>query len=343
MSGQKLYVVDIESLFIIFDIVMRILITGGAGYIGSHCVALSLERGHDVMVFDNLSTGHREMVDGRAKFFPGDITKPIEIREAISDYRPDIVMHFAAKCVIPDSMARPAYYWEQNVGGTINILRAMVDSGVDKMVFSSSVAVYGDPLEIPIQETTGLCPISPYGTTKIACERAIADVGGSGAIRYVNLRYFNVAGAGMGLGCMTDNETRLIPLTVKAALGKVDSIVVFGDDYSTRDGSCIRDFIHVMDIAEGHHAAMEYLENGGESETINLGTGEGYSVFEIIEKVREILQKPFKVDISARRDGDTPVVVASKGKAWSLLRWKPERDLEKILRSTIEWEKRNIV
>lgn len=319
---------------------MRIFVTGGAGYIGSHCVRMLIEHGHEVAVFDNLSTGHREVVPPEAEFMRGDLMHLDQVESAIKVVRPDVVMHFAAKCVIPESMANPVYYWEQNVGGTINLLRAMTDVGVENLIFSSTVAVYGDPEEIPIRETTPINPISPYGTTKVAAENAIMDAAIPGKIRYMILRYFNVGGAGYGIGCMTEEETRLIPLALQTAVGERDSLEVFGTDYPTRDGSCVRDFIHVLDIAEAHIAAMDYIAERGGSEIINLGTSEGYTVLEIAEMVREITGIDYTINPVDRRDGDTATVIASNEKAERLLDWRPRRDLREIIASAWEWEKK---
>ncbi len=313
---------------------MRVFVTGGAGYIGSHCAARLIEAGHSVVVFDNLSTGRRELVRESADFIRGDLTSPEEIEGALENTRPDIVMHFAAKCIIPESIAKPIYYWEQNVTGTINLLRAMEKTGTDKIIFSSTVAVYGDPADIPITEKTPVAPISPYGTTKQAAENAIIDSALTGKIKYMILRYFNVGGSGYDIQCRAENETRLIPLALKAADGEIPVLQVFGGDYPTRDGSCVRDFIHVLDIADAHMAAMDYLDRADSSEIVNLGTNEGFTVLEIANMTREITQTNFPIEIVDRREGDTPVVIASRDKAEALLKWRPRRDLREIIASS---------
>ncbi len=320
---------------------MRIFVTGGAGYIGSHCVRMLLEEGHEVVVFDDLSTGHREVVPENVNFVLGDLTKPDDIRQAMKRYKPDAVMHFAAKCIIPESMADPVYYWEQNVVGTVNLLRAMEDARVDRLIFSSSVAVYGDPSEIPITESAALLPISPYGTTKVAAEMAIEDAGLTRKLHYFIFRYFNVGGAGLGVGSLAENETRLIPLSLRAAAGKQPSLKVFGTDYPTRDGSCIRDYIHVLDVADAHIAAIDYLAKGGESNLVNLGSHEGYTVLEIAELTKEITGRDFKVDLEGRREGDTATVLASNEKAREILGWFPKRGIREIIQSMWEWEQRS--
>lgn len=318
---------------------MRIFVTGGAGYIGSHCVAMLVEGGHEVAVFDDLSTGHREMVSPKAEFMHGDLTVPGQILSAIKVVHPDIIMHFAAKCVIPESMAKPIYYWEQNVGGTINLLRAMKIAGVKKIIFSSTVAVYGNPAEIPITEDTPVAPISPYGTTKASAENAIIDSALTGEIDYMIMRYFNVAGAGYGIGCMAENETRLIPIALKVAMGEIPALEIYSDDYPTRDGTCVRDFIHVLDIARGHIDAMEYLQTGAKNQIINLGTNRGYTVREIADIVQEITSKAFPVEIVNRREGDTATVIASNSKAREILGWTPKYSLHEIIESAWKWEK----
>ena len=308
--------------------------TGGAGYIGSHCAALLIENGHEVIIFDNLSTGRRELVPSKTEFIMGDLTNPEDIRSALESSRPEIVMHFAAKCIIPESIAKPIYYWEQNVLGTVNLLRAMEKTGADKIIFSSTVAVYGDPAEIPITEETPAMPISPYGTTKLAAENAIVDSALTGKIKFMILRYFNVGGSGYGIRATVENETRLIPLALKAAHGEIPALKVFGGDYPTRDGSCVRDFIHVLDIADAHISAMEFLDGGGSNEIVNLGTNEGFTVLEIANMTREITEKNFPIDIVAKREGDTPVVIASREKAENLLQWCPRRGLREIIATT---------
>lgn len=316
---------------------MRVFVTGGAGYIGSHCVAMLLEKGHEVTVFDNLTTGRRELVPESAKFILGDITSPQQIISAIESAKPDIVMHFAAKCIIPESIERPIFYWEQNVVGTVNLLRAMKETGVGKLIFSSTVAVYGDPSDIPITENTPVAPISPYGTTKAGAENAIVDSSLNGDIQYIILRYFNVGGAGYGIRCEAKNETRLIPLALKAAMGEISELQIFGDDYPTRDGTCVRDFIHVLDIAEGHISAMDYLEKGNPSEIINLGSHEGFTVQEIATMTREITGVDFQIRKVGRREGDTPVVIAENIKARTLLGWLPRRGLREIIESMVRF------
>lgn len=312
---------------------MKVFVTGGAGYIGSHCSAMLVEKGHEVTVFDNLTTGRRELVPDSAKFILGDITVPEQIISAIATAKPDIVMHFAAKCIIPESIERPIFYWEQNVLGTVNLLRAMEESDGGKLIFSSTVAVYGDPADIPITEKTPVAPISPYGTTKASAESAIVDSALTGKIQHIILRYFNVGGAGYGIRCEAENETRLIPLALKAAAGEIPELQIFGDDYPTRDGSCVRDFIHVLDIAEAHISAMDYLEKGNPSEIINLGSHEGFTVLEIASTTREITGVDFPIRRVGRREGDTPVVIASNDKARNILGWNPRRGLREIIAS----------
>lgn len=319
---------------------MKVLVVGGAGYIGSHCAAMLISRGHNVVILDDLSTGRKELIAGGAKFILGDITENGTCQNVMKEIAPDAVIHLAAKSIVEESMKKPIYYWQQNLVGTINLLKAMNECDVRIIIFSSTAAVYGNTKISPIDENTETNPVNTYGNTKLACERLISDVARSSGLKYFILRYFNVAGADFGFGPMFENETRLIPLAVKCASGKNRSLEIFGNDYPTPDGTCIRDYIHVSDIAEAHILALEYLVNNGESQLCNLGSNKGYSVLEIIDTTKKITGVNFPVKIVGRRAGDPAKVIASNEKARKLLGWTPKRGLEKIIKSEWEWEQK---
>ncbi|MTL35968.1 UDP-glucose 4-epimerase GalE, partial [Turicibacter sanguinis] len=284
---------------------MKVLVTGGAGYIGSHAVYALIEQGHDVVVVDNLVTGHRGDVHPEATFYHGSIADYRFMTEVLRKELVDGVIHFAAYSLVGESMTNPFKYYDNNMSGTNVLLKAMEDCGVKNIVFSSTAATYGEAQNIPILETDPTNPTNVYGETKLAMERMINWYHKAHDTNYVSLRYFNVAGAHESglIGEKHDPETHLIPIILQVASGRREAINVFGDDYETADGTCIRDYIHVCDLAEAHILAMQYLVNGGESTICNLGNGEGFSVLEMIEAAREVTNHPIPAIISPRRAG----------------------------------------
>ena len=320
---------------------MRVLVTGGAGYIGSHVVKLLGEAGYDVLTVDNLNTGHREAVL-YGKLAVGDLEDRNFLRKVFEEFKPDAVIHFAAYIVVPESVKNPLKYYRNNVANTLNLLEVMEEFGVGLFVFSSSAAVYGVPDRIPIPEETPLSPVNPYGETKATVERILRDLTASGSgFRYVSLRYFNVAGADPGgkIGFSYPESTHLIIRAVKTAKGEFDKLYIFGTDYPTRDGTCIRDYIHVVDLADAHLVALRYLEESGESDVFNCGYGRGYSVREVVEAVKRVTGVDFPVEEAPRRPGDPPELVADNGKIRRVLGWKPRYDdLDFIIETAWRWE-----
>lgn len=318
---------------------MAILVTGGAGYIGSHTVAELLSRGQEVVVIDNLQSGHRESLLG-GKLYEGDLRDKELLAKLFSENDIEAVIHFAANSLVGESMQNPVKYYDNNVYGTLCLLEAMEAANVRKIVFSSTAATYGEPKKVPIEETDPTQPTNVYGETKLTMERMMSWFDQVLGIKYVALRYFNAAGAHEGGTIGEDHrpESHLIPLILQAALGQRPSIQVFGDDYNTPDGTCVRDYIHVSDLADAHLRAVDHLIGGGDSNVFNLGNGQGFSVKEVISKVREVTGKDFPVIISPRRAGDPAVLIASSDKARSVLGWTPKRDkLDDIIRSAWEW------
>ena len=302
-----------------------ILVAGGAGYIGSHTVRALQAQGSPVVVFDDLSAGHREAVTAPLELCSlGD--RPALAR-VFAQHRPRAVIHFAAKCYVGESVEDPAKYYEHNVLYTWNLLQAMREHDCSHIVFSSSCATYGDPVEIPITEAHPRVPISPYGRTKLHMEHMIEDFAHAYGLRFAALRYFNAAGASQSaeLGEDHDPETHLIPLILQVALGRREEIAIFGDDYPTPDGTCIRDYIHVEDLARAHVAAVEQLESGTDRVVCNLGTGSGFSVREVIDTAREVTGHEIPARIAPRRPGDPPELVSGGTRARDLLGWTPER------------------
>lgn len=315
-----------------------ILVAGGAGYIGSHMVALLVEKGYDVVVADNLSTGHRQAVKG-ACLQVGDVRDADFLDRVFSEKTIDGVINFAAFSLVGESVTDPLKYYGNNVNGAVSMLTAMRDHGVNKIVFSSTAATYGEPEKQPIEETDRTEPTNPYGASKLAIEGMLKWCYKAHGIRYAALRYFNAAGSDIsaGIGEDHDPETHLIPLVMKTALGQRERIGVFGDDYPTADGTCIRDYIHVRDLVEAHLLALEYLDRGGESGAFNLGSGDGYSVKEIIDTARKVTGKEIPAGIEPRRAGDPSVLIASNAKAAQVLGWKPTRGLEQIISDAWAW------
>jgi UDP-glucose 4-epimerase len=322
---------------------MAILVTGGAGYIGSHTVAELLDRGEQVVIVDNLQQGHRAAVLG-GKLYEGDIRDKEFLDTVFKDNEIDAVIHFAANSLVGESMQNPGKYYHNNVYGTLCLLEKMNEYGVKRIVFSSTAATYGEPENVPIRETDRTLPTNAYGETKLAMEKMIKWFDTAHGIKYVSLRYFNAAGAHAGgkIGEDHDPETHLIPIILQVAQGNRPHISVFGDDYATPDGTCIRDYIHVSDLADAHALAVEKLRAGGESSVYNLGIGQGFSVKEVIEVVRAVTGHPIPVSLEARRAGDPAVLVASSERGRAELNWQPKRgSLEQIIASAWAWHQAN--
>lgn len=316
-----------------------ILVTGGAGYIGSHTVRELRDRGMDCVVYDNLVTGHIEAV-GDAPFVKGDIFDKELLLKTFAEYKVDSVVHFAAYSQVGESMAHPAKYYRNNVAGTLSLLDAMLEGGVKYLVFSSSAATYGESGEGLITEDSPQRPTSVYGQTKLMMEQFMADFDRAYGMRYVALRYFNAAGAHKSgeIGEAHDPESHLIPVILQAALGVRDHIGIYGDDYPTRDGTCIRDYIHITDLADAHIRALDYLKNGGKSTHYNLGNGNGFSVKEVIETARRVTGRAIPARVEGRRPGDPATLVASSEKIKRELGWDPKYDsLEEIVASAWKW------
>lgn len=322
---------------------MAILVCGGAGYIGSHMVAYLLEKGKDVVVLDNLQKGHKEAVLC-GKFYKGDLRDRAVLDKVFTENNIEAVIDFAADSLVGESVSEPIKYFENNVGGTLSLLGAMKDYGVKNIVFSSTAATYGEPENIPILENDKTFPTNPYGESKLAVEKILKWCDNAYGIKYTALRYFNAAGAHVSgkIGEHHNPETHLIPIILQVALGQRDKIMIFGDDYKTEDGTCIRDYIHVHDLASAHLLALERLMNGGESAVYNLGNGKGFSVKEVVEVARKVTGKEIKAEVAPRRAGDPAVLVASSEKAKKELGWKPEFDsLETIIETAWNWHKNN--
>ena len=316
-----------------------ILVTGGAGYIGSHTVRELRERGMDVVVYDNLSTGHIEAV-GDTPFVKGDLFDVELLRKTFREYNVDSVIHFAAYSLVGESMSNPAKYYHNNVAGTLALLDAMLAENVKYLVFSSSAATYGDCGDGLITEDSPQNPTSVYGQTKLMMEQFMQDYDKAYGMKYVALRYFNAAGAHASgeIGEAHNPESHLIPLILQVANGKREQINVFGDDYPTHDGTCIRDYIHITDLADAHIRALEYLKKGGKSTYYNLGNGNGFSVKEVIDTVEKVLGQPIKKQIVERRPGDPASLVASSEKIQRELGWKPKYDtLDSVVASAWKW------
>jgi UDP-glucose 4-epimerase len=319
----------------------NILVVGGAGYIGSHtCLDLS-NKGFTPVVYDNLSNGHSEFVRWGV-LEEGDIRDRARLDEVLSRHRPAAIVHFAALIEVGESVRDPLSFFETNVAGTLNLLAAAESAGVDKLVFSSTCATYGIPDAIPMAETHAQAPINPYGQSKLIVERMLADLDRYKGFRSVALRYFNAAGADPEgrIGEWHSPETHLIPLAIEAALGRRAGLKVFGSDYDTRDGTCVRDFIHVMDLADAHSRAVQYLLDGGPSVALNLGTGDGTTVNELLTAIEDVTGRRVPVEYGRRRDGDSPALVADNAKARSVLGWEPMHDLAAIIRTAWNWHSR---
>ncbi|OFV71301.1 UDP-glucose 4-epimerase GalE [Acetobacterium wieringae] len=319
---------------------MKILVCGGAGYIGSHVVRVLVERGYQVVVLDNFSTGHLGAVPKEAVIEEGDIRDRVFLGQVFQAHPIDCVMHFCANSLVGESMVEPLKYYHNNVYGTLCLLETMVEQEVTRFVFSSTAAVYGEPEQSPITENSSKKPTNTYGETKLAVEKMLPWLDQAYGLKSMTFRYFNAAGAHPSgeIGEDHNPETHLLPLILKTALGQRDKISIFGEDYPTPDGSCIRDYIHVMDIAAAHILGMEKLLAGGESNIYNLGDGKGFSVKEVIDRTRAITGKAFAVEIADRRAGDPVELIASSEKAHQELGWKPAHsDLDTIIKTAWKW------
>jgi UDP-glucose 4-epimerase len=322
---------------------MTVLVTGGAGYIGSHFVHVLAEAGESVVVIDNLSTGFSNFVPGGVPLIVGDAGDESLVESIINDYRVESIVHFAGSVVVPDSMRDPLGYYRNNTMTTRSLLNAAVKSGVSRFIFSSTAAVYGNPEQVPVPETAPTRPLSPYGSSKLMTEIMLHDVAAAHGMSYAVLRYFNVAGADplARIGLATLGATHLLKIAVEAATGQRAKIDVFGTDYPTADGSCIRDFIHVSDLAQAHGAALSYLRDGGRSVTLNCGYGRGYSVLETIEAVRRVSGRNFAIQYAPRRPGDIMTMVADTARMRATLEFTPQyEDLETIAAHALAWEEK---
>ncbi len=320
---------------------MAILVTGGAGYIGSHMVHELVDVGADVVVLDNLSTGFRWAIPERVPLYEGDTGDGELARAIIAKHGVDAIIHFAASIVVPDSVSDPLGYYKNNTANSRTLIEAAVKGGVKFFIFSSTAAVYGNPEIVPVPEDAPLHPMSPYGSSKLMTEIILRDTAIAHPLNYAILRYFNVAGAdpGMRTGQSTPAATHLIKVAVQTALGLRKKMDVFGTDYPTPDGTCVRDFIHVSDLVRAHSDALAYLRAGGDSAIFNCGYGRGFSVLQVIDTVKEVSGRSFQVDIAARRPGDPAQIVAASDRARSALRWTPRYDdLPTIVSHALKWE-----
>ena len=317
---------------------MAILITGGAGYIGSVTTELLRARGERVVVLDNLSRGHRDAVAPEVPFYQGDAGNRELITRVVQEHDVDACIHFAAFAYVGESVSAPALYYENNVEQGIRLLGALVQADVRQFVFSSTCATYGEPQRIPIDEQHPQLPTNPYGWSKLFLERIMSDYDRSYGLKFVALRYFNAAGATPERGERHDPETHLVPLVLDAARGESDLVAVFGNDYPTKDGTCVRDYIHVSDLADAHALSLDYLRADNSSTAINLGNGQGYSVLEVVEAAREVTRQDIAIEMQERRAGDPSHLVADASKAAAVLGWKPQHpELADIISSAWQW------
>ncbi|WGR73951.1 MULTISPECIES: UDP-glucose 4-epimerase GalE [unclassified Bradyrhizobium] len=322
---------------------MTVLVTGGAGYIGSHTVLSLAEAGEDVVVIDDLSTGFSAYLPEGVPLFIGDAGDENLLEGVIAQHNIESVIHFAGSVVVPDSMRDPLGYYRNNFMTARNLLNVAVKRGIGRFIFSSTAAVYGNPDQVPVPENAPTRPLSPYGSSKLMTEIMLHDVASAYGMQYVVLRYFNVAGADpqARIGLATVGATHLLKIAVEAATGQRAKIDVFGTDYPTQDGSCIRDFIHVTDLSQAHRSALSYLRRGGASATLNCGYGRGYSVLETIDAVRRVSGRSFAVQYAPRRPGDIMTMVADTSRIRSLLDWRPQYDdLETIAAHALAWEEK---
>lgn len=324
-----------------------ILVTGGAGYIGSHCVLKLLENNEEVVVFDNFSTGHAETLKilekyGKLNYICGDLLNENDLNKFFTEYKIDSVIHFAAFSQVGESMKDPQKYYINNVCGTINLLKAMLENNVKKIVFSSTAATYGEPVYTPIDEKHPQNPINPYGQTKLMMEKIMEDYDRAYGLKSVRLRYFNVAGADneCRIGEWHEDETHLIPNILKSVFNEGKTFNLFGENYSTKDGTCVRDYINIEDLADAHILALEYLNNGGKTTYFNLGTNEGSTVKEVFNVCEKITGKKIPLNICPPREGDPAILIADNAKILKELGWKPKNDLYKCIETAYNWEKK---
>jgi len=316
---------------------MKILVVGGAGYIGSVCAELLLEQGHGVTIFDNLSEGHRRALDPRAEFVEGDLVDRQLIEKILAKQQPDAVMHFAANALVGESMQNPSKYFRNNIANGLNLLDAVISAGVEKIIFSSTCAIFGPPERVPIDETMTPRPINPYGESKLAFEKILGWYGEIHGLKFVSLRYFNAAGASAKFGEDHRVETHLIPNVLKVALGQKPTVEIFGTDYETPDGTCIRDYIHIVDLARAHILAL----NATKGDFYNLGTGGGASVRDVIDSCRKITGRNIDIVEKPRRPGDPPRLIASSEKIKRELGWQPQfQSLDAIIESAWKWHQK---
>jgi UDP-glucose 4-epimerase len=323
---------------------MNVCVTGGAGYIGSHMVRVLLRAGHDVVVIDDLSAGHADALPSSVPLVRADVRDSAAVGRTLHNHRVDAVFHFASRIQVGESVVNPRLYWRDNLAAGIALLESVLDAGVKRFILSSTAAVYGDPIRVPLDEDHPTVPVNPYGATKLVLEQTLADYARAYGLSYAALRYFNACGADVeaGIGERHDPETHLLPIVLEAALGKRPRVTVFGEDWDTPDGTCIRDYIHVLDLAEAHLAALAYLEKGGgsgaEPRAFNLGTGSGFSVREVIESAKRVTGRDIPVAVGPRRAGDAPVLVAAVGRAERVLGWKAKRaSLDQMVRDAWAW------
>jgi UDP-glucose 4-epimerase len=321
---------------------MKIFVTGGAGYIGSHIVKALGEAGHDVLVYDNLSSGH-EWAVLNGKLVKGELADEVLLENTIKDFSPEAVIHFAAFIQVEESVREPLKYYRNNVANSLTLLDVLKRNGISNFVYSSTAAVYGQPDKVPIEETAPLAPINPYGATKVMVERVLSEMSAANDFRYIALRYFNVAGADpeCRIGQAYKESTHIITRALKTAKGEFKKLMIFGTDYPTPDGTCIRDYIHVDDLAQAHLRALDYLIREKKSDTMNCGYGHGFSVKEVVEASKRVTKIDFPVEETDRRAGDPPELVANSNKLQKLTGWKPKHDdLKFIIKTAWDWEKK---
>jgi len=318
---------------------LSILVTGGAGYIGSHLVKMLYDNGMDVIVFDNLSRGHKEAVPAGIVFENVDLLDPGKLLSKLKLYHVDSIVHFAAFAYVGESVEKPELYYENNVVGSFNLIRAANECGIKKVIFSSTCSLYGNPEIIPISESAKVQPINPYAKTKLVIENILRDFDSAYGMKHISLRYFNAAGADPSgkIGESHDPEPHLIPIILQTVQGKREKVFIFGDDYNTPDGTCIRDYIHVNDLADAHVKALEYLSRENKSDFINIGTGEGNSVLEVISTTENVTGNKVKYEIIGRREGDPAVLVADNKKAQEVFGWSPKFKLTDIINHSWNW------
>ncbi|MEE6726887.1 UDP-glucose 4-epimerase GalE [Pediococcus acidilactici] len=323
---------------------MSILVVGGAGYIGSHMVKRLIEQGQEVVVVDNLSTGHRKAVDEKARFYEGDIRNHVFLKGVFDRENIDTVVHFAAFSIVPESMEKPLKYFDNNTAGMVELLEEMRDHDVKRIIFSSTAATYGVPEKSPIEENDRQAPINPYGESKLMMEKIIRWADQAYGIKFVALRYFNVAGAYPDGSIGEDHgpETHLTPIILQVAAGQRDQLKIFGDDYNTPDGTNVRDYVHVLDLVDAHILAINYLKAGNDSDVFNLGSSTGFSVKQMVEAAREVTGEPIPAEIAERRPGDPDSLIAASQKARDVLQWQPQYDdVKEIIQTAWNWKQQH--